>query len=218
MRQWNEIFKQKGLVFLEPKKEVQKIALVFAREGVKRILDLGCGTGRHVIYLVKKGFEVYGFDIAEEGIRLVKDRLKKERISAEMKIGSFYNKLPYKDNFFDAVISTHAIHHGGIERVRRAISEVYRILKPGGFIFCDLRKRRVRKYDSKKQIIEKHGAQKVSYRMIAPRTYVPIEGGEKNLPHFLFNRKLIRKEFRNFKPKIWVSENGGYYYLLGRKI
>jgi ubiquinone/menaquinone biosynthesis C-methylase UbiE len=181
-------------------------------------LDLGCGTGRHVIFLAEKGFELYGLDIAEEGIKLAKSRLKEKGLKANLKIGSFYEKLPYEDNFFDAIISNHAFHHAGIEEIRKAISEVYRILKPGGYIFLDLRKRRVRKYDPKRPIIEKYGKQKVSYRLIAPRTYVPIEGDEKDLPHYLFSRELIKKEFKNFKPKVWVSESGRYYYLLGKKI
>ncbi|TSC53450.1 MAG: transcriptional regulator, MerR family [Parcubacteria group bacterium LiPW_39] len=217
MKQWNEIFKEKGLVFLEPKKEIIKVAEIFIRNGVKKVLDLGCGSGRHVVYLAKKGFEIYGFDIAEEGIHLAKSWLRKEGLKANFSVGSIYERMPFKDNFFDAVISTHSIHHGRIKDVRKAIREVYRVLKQGGFIFINLRKRRIRKYDPKNKIIEKYGAQKVSYKMIAPRTYAPIEGGEKDLLHYLFNKKLIEKEFRMFRPKIWVSESGRHYNLLGKK-
>lgn len=52
--------------------------------------------------------------------------------------------------------------------------------------------------------------------MIAERTYVPIDGGEKGLIHYLFNKKQIKKEFRDFKiDKIWVSPAGQHYCLLG---
>lgn len=216
MKQWNKIFEEKGRVFLEPKNEIIKIAKIFKKSGVKKVLDLGCGSGRHVVYLAKNGFDVYGFDIAEEGIKLAKEWLKDEHLKASFKIGSIYEKLPYKDDFFDAIISTHAIHHGKIEDVRKAIAEVKRVLKPGGLIFINLRKRRIRKFDLKNRIIEKYGHQKVSYKMIAPRTYAPIEGGEKGLPHYLFDKKGIRKEFRAFKiHKIWTSDSGRHYCLLG---
>ncbi|MEM5790534.1 MAG: hypothetical protein QXP77_00545 [Candidatus Aenigmatarchaeota archaeon] len=36
-------------------------------------------------------------------------------------------------------------------------------------------------------------------KIIAPRTYVPLDGREKGLIHFWFNKTLLRKEFRNFK-------------------
>lgn len=218
MKQWNKIFEEKGRVFLEPKKEIIKIADIFKKRGVKKVLDLGCGSGRHVVYLAKNGFDVYGFDIAKEGIRLAKEWLKDEHLKANFKIGSIYEKLPYKDDFFDAIISTHTIHHGKIEDIRKAIEEIKRILKPDGLIFINLRKRRIRKYDPKRPIIiEKHGKQKVSYKIIAPRTYAPIEGGEKGLPHYLFDKKGIKREFGAFKiHRIWTSDNGRHYCLLGQ--
>ncbi len=216
MKQWNKIFEEKGRVFLKPKKEIIKIAKIFKKRGVKKILDLGCGSGRHVVYFARKGLEVYGFDIAKKGIKLAKEWLKDERLKASFKIGSIYERLPYKDDFFDAIISTHAIHHGRIEDVRKAIAEVKRVLRPGGLIFINLRKRRIRKFDPKNPIIEKYGHQTVSYKMIAPRTYMPIEGGEKGLPHYLFDKKGIKKEFGGFKiHKIWTSGDGRHYCLLG---
>ena len=35
--------------------------------------------------------------------------------------------------------------------------------------------------------------------MLDSRTYVPIEGEEKGVVHYAFNKKLLRKEFKNFK-------------------
>jgi ubiquinone/menaquinone biosynthesis C-methylase UbiE len=216
MKQWNEIFKNRGRVFLEPQEDMPKIARIFKRAGIKKVLDFGCGSGRHLILLAKNGFDVYGFDIAEEGIHLAKEWLKKENLKADFKIGSLYEKLPYPDNFFDAVISINSIHHGKIEDIRKAIKELKRVLRPGGLLFVNLRKRRIRKYDPKKPIIEKYGKQKAAYEMIAERTYMPIEGGEKGLIHYLFDKKQIKKEFKNFKiDKIWISSSGRHYCFLG---
>lgn len=217
MRQWNKIFKRRGKVFEKPKEEMSKILKIFKRRKVKKVLDLGCGSGRHVIFLVKHGFNVYGFDIANEGIKIAKQWLKKEKLKANFKIGSIYKKLPYEDNFFNAVISTHAIHHGKIEDIRKAIHELERVLKPGGLIFVTFRKRKFRKYYSKGTIIEKYGQRKVNYKVIGPRTYAPTEGGEKGLIHYLFNKKLIRKEFKNFKiNELWVSPNGRHYCIVAQ--
>jgi len=104
MKQWNEGFKKYGRIFLKPQEDVIKIDILFKKHGVKRVLDLGCGSGRHVVYLVKCGFDVYGIDIAEAGIKLTKEWLTEEKLKANLKVGNIYEKLPYKDNFFDAVL------------------------------------------------------------------------------------------------------------------
>jgi len=216
MQQWNKIFKKKGKVFTGVQEDIPKILTVFKKHNVKRILDLGSGSGRHVIYFAKKGFDVYGIDIAKEGIKITKSWLEKERLQANLKIGSIYKKLPYQNNFFDAVISTNTIHHARIKNIRKAIREIERVLKPNGLIFITVRKRKFRRFYPKLTIIERYGKQKTRYKVIGPRTYVPMEGGEKGLIHYLFNKKLLKKEFKNFKIyDIWVDSNRRHYCLLG---
>jgi len=216
MKQWNEIYKKKGKVFLEPQEDIPGMVKEFKKHGVKKILDLGCGTGRHLVYLAKKGFEVYGIDIAEEGIKQAKQWLKSERLKANLKISSIYEKLPYENNFFDAVISTYTIHHQKIEKIRKTIKEIERILKPGGLIFINVRKRKFRKFYIAGKIVEKYGKQKTDYKVIAPHTYVPVSGGEKGLVHYLFNRKIIKQEFKNFGPRISVDKKRKHYCFFGK--
>ena len=215
MKQWNRIFEKQGEVFLKSQEDIPRIVKLFKKKGVKKVLDLGCGTGRHVIYFAKNNFDVYGIDIAKEGIKITKEWLKKEKLQANLNIGSIYQKLPYKDSFFDAVISTNTIHHARIKKIQKAIQEMERVLKLKGQIFITVRKRKFRRFYPKLTIIEKYGKQKTRYKVIASRTYVPTEGGEKGLIHYLFNKELIRKEFKNFKIyDIWVESKGRHYCLL----
>jgi ubiquinone/menaquinone biosynthesis C-methylase UbiE len=216
MKQWNEAFKKHGKIFLEPQEDMGKIVDIFKKHGAKKVLDLGCGTGRHTIYLAKNGFDVYGIDIAEEGIKIAKEWLSKEKLQADLRIGSIYERLPYEDSFFNAIISTNTIHHNKIENIRKAILEIERILKPGGLVFITFRKRKFRKFYPKSTIIERYGHQKSRYKVIDSRTYVPIEGGEKGLIHYLFNKKLIHKEFKGFKNiNIWADSEKRHYCFLG---
>ena len=208
MKQWDKIFKKHGKVFLKPQEDISKISKIFKKNKIKSILDLGCGTGRHIIYFTKKKFDVYGIDVARKGIDITRAWLKKEKIRARLKIGSIYKRLPYRDNFFDAVISTQVIHHAKIENIRKVIKEIERILKPGGLIFVTVSKK-----GSKKEI-PKDKIWKIKF--IAPRTFIPLSHDEKGLIHYWFSKKLLRKEFKNFKIyDIWTESNGRHYCLLG---
>ncbi|MEM2908795.1 MAG: class I SAM-dependent methyltransferase [Candidatus Bilamarchaeaceae archaeon] len=199
MQQWNEVFKKEGKYFTKIREEIPGVLKLFKDRDVKRILDLGCGSGRHTVYFAKKGFVVYGIDIAKQGIKITKSWLKKENVKANLKIGSIYRKLPYPNDFFDAVISTQTIHHARIGNVRKAIREIERVLKQHGLIFVTVARKIKRRY-----------------KQIAPRTYVPTEGVEKGLPHYIFNKKLLKKEFKNFRIfRIWVDSYKGQYCLLG---
>lgn len=75
-----------------PKKEqtidedIPKLEELFRRKSVLKILDLGCGTGRHLIDFAKKGFQTYGFDLSENAIWRVKENLEKENLSADVRV------------------------------------------------------------------------------------------------------------------------------------
>jgi len=214
-KQWDKIFKQYGKFFTKPQEDIPRIAKLFKKKDVKRVLDLGCGSGRHVIYLTKHGFDVYGIDIAPRGIKIAKEWLKKEKLRANLKVGNVYKKLPHKKNFFDAIISTQALHHNKIEKIRKLIREIERILKPNGLIFITVRMAlRAKGWRKNKIVIHRFGNKETRYKVIGHRIYTPIEGGEKGLIHFCFNKKLIRKEFKNFKIfNIWTKM--GHYCFLG---
>ncbi|MEW6558107.1 MAG: class I SAM-dependent methyltransferase [Elusimicrobiota bacterium] len=211
MQQWNEIFKKEGKVFTKVQEDIPKVLTLFKKHNIKKILDLGCGSGRHVIYFTKRGFDVYGIDISKEGLNITKSWLKKEKLKANLKIGSVYEKLPYQNNFFDAIISVQVIHHARIKTIRKAIREIERILKPNGLIFITVRKRM-----SKRELL-KLSQEKLIWKLkqIEPRTFLPLTGKEKGLLHYYFNKGLLRKEFKNFKIyDVWIDSTG-HYCLLG---
>lgn len=222
MKQWNRIFKKQGKVFLKPQEDIPKIVKLFKKKGIKKVLDLGCGSGRHTVYLAKNGFDVYGIDIAPVGIKLTKDWLKQEKLRADLKLGSIYQKLPYEDNFFDAIIAIQVINHGKIESIRKLIKEMKRVLKPNGLIFITVTQQtKVKNWrinsiqkeifcgDDGVSIVE------VNYKIIGPQTYVPIEGTEKGLIHYIFTKNILEKEFKDFKiHNISLDSNKRHYCLL----
>lgn len=199
-KRWDVVYREKK-DFFEVDKNIPKIATLFHKKGVNRILDLGSGSGRHVVYLVENSFEVYGIDISPEGIKETKRKLKLRGLKADLALGSIYKRLPYDNSFFDAVVSIRVINHARIKDIRVAIKEIERVLRPKGLLFITTRKR-----VSKKK--------RLPHKNIAPRTYIPLEGKEKGIVHYLFTKEILRKEFRNFQIHSLLVKNN-YYCLFG---
>lgn len=90
-----------------------------------KILDAGCGPGAALIYLSHFG-DVTGVDISDEALKFAKKRGKvvKGDIAA----------LPFKKNAFDVVVCLDVLYHQWVP-VKKALSEMERVLKPGGTLF-----------------------------------------------------------------------------------
>lgn len=104
------------------------------RKDVK-VLELGCGSGGNLWMMAKEGFDVYGIDGSDEALNLAEKQLHdKWGVSANLQRGSFTD-LPYKDKSFDVVVDVVSLQHLSMSASRQALSELARVLKPGGEFF-----------------------------------------------------------------------------------
>lgn len=101
-----------------------------------RVLEIGCGAGRHCRALRKyrPDLSVFGCDISETALR----EARAEGGGVAYDRGDATN-LPYPNDYFDAVVLFDVLEH--VDDVRKAVSEIYRILRDGGvfhgFIPCE---------------------------------------------------------------------------------
>lgn len=100
------------------------------------LFDLGCGMGRHAVYLGGRGFRVAGSDISPTGVQRTIEACAQRGITFDGKVCNM-TVLPWPDAVFDAAFSTSTIHHVLRDDIKRAIGEVWRILKPGGLFMVD---------------------------------------------------------------------------------
>lgn len=86
-----------------------------------RILDFGCGKGWLVNAFLQLGYDTYGVDIRETEM-LDKGHFRKLDLESYI--------FPFEDEYFDFVYSTSVLEHA--KNTEQCISEMYRVLKPGG--------------------------------------------------------------------------------------
>ena len=109
--------------------------------GGMRVLDSGCGYGRNLVYLLRAGCEVFALDAdaaAVEHVRQLSDSLETGLPATNFQVGRI-EAMPFADGFADVVISNSVLHFARDERHFRAmVAELWRVLRPGGMLFCRL--------------------------------------------------------------------------------
>jgi len=92
-----------------------------------RILDAGCGTGGTTQHLLKNFGSVVGMDLSLTGLGYCKQRNQKNLVCGSISL------FPLQSASFDLVTSFDVLYEKGVPDVRAAITEINRILIPGGF-------------------------------------------------------------------------------------
>ena len=100
----------------------------------KRVLDMGCGSGRFSFALGEFGAaEVVGVDYGERGLKVAHDIVHKSGIKNIHFQKANIIDLPFQDESFDFVFSHGTLHH--TEDMEQGIAEMVRVTKPGGKIW-----------------------------------------------------------------------------------
>jgi len=111
------------------------------------ILDIGCGDGHDLKKIINSTNSVYGIDPSEKFI----DQAKSEIPTGKFTIG-YGENLPYKDNYFDLVISKYAIQTS--TKAKECMLEAARVLKSGGTLHV-LIKHPIQQFLEKKKSMNK---------------------------------------------------------------
>jgi ubiquinone/menaquinone biosynthesis C-methylase UbiE len=181
---WENIYIKQGQIQIDVLDSVIDAVKVFQFRKCTNILDLGCGTGRHTMYLSDKGFNLYACDISKKGLDIAKKKLKKEKINGiKFSVQDMYS-LKYKNNMFDGVLCIWVQGHGYKDQVQKGIDEIYRTLKPEGVVITDF----VTIEDPTYGIGKK----------VALNTFVGGREGEEDIPHFYSTKNELKEMFSNY--------------------
>lgn len=106
-----------------------------------RVLDAGCGYGRNLVHLLREDCEIFAVDANEEAIGHVRSlaaELAPDLPSTNFRTGAI-EEVNLPDNFVDVVLCNSVLHFAHDDAHFLAmISELWRVLRPGGLFFCRL--------------------------------------------------------------------------------
>lgn len=95
----------------------------------KRVLEIGIGSGFTLSRMAQVAKVCVGLDISIETLKLNQSRNELFKIGTKLVLASATH-IPMPDNTFDVVVSIGCLHH--IPDIDQAVSEIHRVLKPGG--------------------------------------------------------------------------------------
>jgi SAM-dependent methyltransferase len=167
--------------------DAKRLKQLFETGHVNKILDLGCGDGRHLRYFSELGYQLYGFDISPTALHLAEDWLHTDGLSTELACGDM-TALPWPTDFFDALVSVQVLNHGYLEEIEAAIDETYRVLKPLGWFYLCLQTGPPPDPNDDP-----------SLQNLAPNTYANVSDDEGiGVPHYYFSERELLEAFSCF--------------------
>lgn len=194
-REWNDVYKKQFRATWYPMDGVIRftarylkrrigIELYDIKRDAKRILDVGCGNGNHVVFLAEQGYDVHGIDISEEAIEIATAWVAKQGLHAGLMVGDVEG-LPFEAEYFDVVISHGVLDHVPFIKAKKAINEIKRVSREGAYLYLTLRST----WDSefgRGEEVEKN-------------TFVLQEGYEKGLIQHYFDLEQVIELFEGFR-------------------
>ncbi len=133
-KKWDDFYSADDKNLMHPDENIIRIFkgkyLELPKAG--KLLDCGFGSGNNLVFLASLGYECYGLEVAESAIQKASSLMNKYNFPTEFALLNGIEH-PYDDNFFDIVVSWNCLHYNGNRKdVDSTISELFRILKPGG--------------------------------------------------------------------------------------
>jgi len=159
MTGWEKLWRDPEMVKLwggfPPLPQVVEMADRLEAEGKRRVLDIGCGLGRHTVYLAARGFEVIATDNSPTAIAACRENLAKALHTAgpagtligplgvpkggpagvqAAVLQTEMTEFPFPDGHFHGIVASHVIHHCYRADLEAIIASITRKLAPDGYL------------------------------------------------------------------------------------
>jgi SAM-dependent methyltransferase len=169
--------------WLDPEPDVIALLPELKARGASAALDLGCGVGRHALFLAEHGLAVDAIDGSAAGLKVAREMAQARGLSLGLRQGTA-DALPFDDGSFDFVLSWNVIHHGTLGDVGHRLAEIWRVMKPEALYQGTMLPTRNINYGRG--------------RTVAPGTFV-VDGSERGHPHFYCDAATLVALFSGFE-------------------
>lgn len=134
-RNWDDLWDdaKKRAQWTEPDPDFLTVIPKLKEENVRKVLDLGCGVGRHTVRLASEGFETHAADSSPSALKYCKFKIVEHNLNANLVCADMHY-LPFLDESFDAIVSWNVIYHTTRACMCGILSEIIRVLRPRGLI------------------------------------------------------------------------------------
>nr|MDO8111756.1 class I SAM-dependent methyltransferase [Candidatus Sigynarchaeota archaeon] len=145
MPTWDELFKLGARIEgVEPEvaRASQIISETFKCEpGNINMWDIGCGNGRHALFLARLGVNLYASDNSPTALEMTRKALAAERLSATFAEADM-EVAPFGNTMFHGIVIWNVIQHATAEKIRRVFSTILDHLLPGGLMVLSVKSSR----------------------------------------------------------------------------
>lgn len=180
---WDIVRGERRKVWLTPDADVIAFAAELKAATARRVYDLGCGLGRHIVMLAQQGFDVSGTDLSAKAVQHTRRWLARQKLGATLHIADI-TVVPFPSNYFDGVVAFNVVYHGTHDAVAGCLHEVHRAMRAGGQLFVT--------FNSVASSDFGQGTQ------IDDHTFVKVGGHEDGIPHYFVDRPEIDRLLKGF--------------------
>lgn len=160
---WTDFYNDHGRFYLIPHPKLTKFINLLKKRNAKDILDLGCGSGRHVIKMSEEGFNVSGIDYSPSAAQLAEQWLHQKGLEADIIVGDFDDKIQdFQNNSFDGILAINTLEYGEDQELQKNLKDIKALLRSRGLVLIVYRSKEstLRHPELPTQILEKEELKK----------------------------------------------------------
>ena len=131
-KKWSKITE-----LLPPTDFAKKSFSLIKNNNFRTLLDRGCGDGKDSIYFAQKGLSVTAVDFSSKAIEILKSECKKRNIISIKPVIADIEKIDFDLNSFDIIFANLSLHYFSDESTTSIFTNLYKILKTGGYLFIN---------------------------------------------------------------------------------
>ncbi|HSB69092.1 MAG TPA: class I SAM-dependent methyltransferase [Candidatus Methylomirabilis sp.] len=130
---WEARYANALLYGTEPTSVARRLVGLLRAQGVRSILEAGCGSGRDALFYAREGFDVTGTDLSQNALRWAGRRAETEGLRLNL-IRDDLARTRLPAGSFDAAIAIHLVHLQPADVRQTMVNQLWRLTRDAGLI------------------------------------------------------------------------------------